>query len=112
MPNSTNPQLNTFSDQWYRVLADQGEIFLQAALNFQAAYAAGGIASLAAADSANTIGNGIPADGRPLVTGTNLTNFKAAVDQVVTAMNSTLVPGVGTTVKAQLDIGQVNGLPR
>lgn len=112
MAVSQNPQLNAFSDQWYRPLADQLEIFLQACLNFQAAYSTGGIASLATTDASNDLGNGVPADGRQLVTGTNLINFKAGIDQAVTAMNVTLISGVGTTVKAQADIGQVNGLTK
>jgi len=112
MPNSASAQLNSFSDQRYRTLADATEIYLAKLLAWQTDYAAEGVGALATTDAANNLGNGIPADGRPLVTGTNLINFNAGIAQVVTAMNTTLVPGVGTTFKAQADIGQVNWTPR
>ena len=110
MAVSTNPQMNAFADQYYRPLADAFEIFLQKCLAFQAAYLANGIAALATTDASNDLGNNVPSDGRPLVTGTNLINFNASVNQIVTAMNATSVGGVGTTAKAQADIAQVNGL--
>lgn len=104
--------MNLWADQRYRTLADATEVYLSKVLAWQADYSAQGIAALASTDASNNIGNGIPADGRPLVTGTNLINFNAAINQVATAMNTTLVSGVGTTVKAQADIGQVNGSSR
>lgn len=109
MAASQNAQLNKFTEDYYRPLADEFEKFLRRCQNFQAAYAAQSISSAAVADSANTIGQN-QGDGRQLLTGLNLTNFKAAIDQTVTAMATTLVSGVGTTAKAQADLAQVNGL--
>jgi hypothetical protein len=109
---SVNAQMSKWADERYRTLCDAYEIFLAKLLAWQADYAAQGIGALASTDANNNIGNGVPADGRPLVTGLNVTNFNTAVNQVVTAMNVTLVAGVGTTAKAQADIGQVNGSAR
>lgn len=112
MPNSQSAQLNSWSDNRYRTLSDEVEMFLAKVLAWQTDYAAQGVGALASTDASNNLGSGIGTDGRAPVTGTNLINFNAAVNQIATAMNTTLVGGVGTTAKAQADIAQVNGSPR
>jgi len=78
-------------------------------------YNAQGITALATADQAGigaNISDGYAVDGRQPVTGTELVNLRAAVLQLQTALTTTLVSGVGTTVKAIADGIQVNGSAR
>ena len=113
MAQSVNAQLNLFADENYRSLADATEIYYAKLAGFITRYNSGGIGALASADAANYLSQTpSPPDGRPLVTGTNLINFKAAMAQIKLAMDTTLVSGVGTTALAQADIAQVNGLPK
>lgn len=121
MANLTDPRIVNWSDQRVRRLADQTEIFLATLLAYQADYVAQGIGALiTAGGGTNLVGDSsvVPGpsgqiDGRQQVTGNAIgPNLKAAVDQMVTAMNTTLVTGVGTTVKAIVDGIQVNGTPR
>lgn len=110
--NSVNAQMNTWADQRYRTLCDALVILDAKILAWQADYVAQGIGALCTADAANNVGNGVPTDGRPLVTGLNITNFNAGITALATALHTTLIGGVGTTVKAQADIGQVSGSAR
>lgn len=112
MADSTDPQLILWDNQRARTLADATEIYLNVLLAYQSDYAAQGIAARATTAGANNIADGYATDGRQPVTGTKIINQKAAVDQAVTALNSTLVSGVGTTVKSIMDGIQVNGTPR
>jgi predicted DNA-binding transcriptional regulator YafY len=112
MPDSTDPVLVNWSNTRARPLADATEIFLAKVLAYKDDYVAQGIAAAASTAGAEKIADGYASDGRVSVTGTKLANFKAAVDQMATALNVTLVSGVGATVKAVADGIQVNGTPR
>ena len=112
MSNSANPQLNNWSDERYRTMADHIVRFQAFVAAWQADYAAKGIGALATTDTANTLGAGGPGDVRSPVTGINLINFNAAVNQIATSLATTLVTGVGTTALAQANIAQVNGSVR
>lgn len=110
MAASLNPQLNNWADDRARKLADlltRGRYAMDA---HKVDYGAAGIAALATADGvSNTVG---AQDTRIPITNTQLINLKAAIDQLQTAFEVTLVPGVGATVAAILDAMQVNGSPR
>jgi hypothetical protein len=112
----TDPRVIAWSDQRARTLADATEIFVAKLLAYQADYAAQGIAALITAGGAtNLVGDGSVTgpDGRQQVIGNDIgANFIAAVNQMATALNTTLVLGVGITAKAQMDKVQVNGSPR
>jgi hypothetical protein len=126
MANITNAQVVAWANNRARTLSDATEIFLAKILAYQSDYIAEGIAAAITGDPAGAAAKiddgsvpagafpGQPAmgDGRQSITGTSLANLKAAIDQIVTAMNVTLVPGVGLTVKAIVDGIQVNGSPR
>jgi hypothetical protein len=113
MADITDPKLISWSNSRARPLADKMTSLLAALLAYQADYAAQSISATITADgAANNIGDGYATDGRNAVTGTMLVNFKAAVDQVVTAMNVTLVSGVGATVASVENGIQVNGSSR
>lgn len=113
MADNTDKQIITFANERVRPLADAIEQLYLKATAFQAAYAAGGLATLiTSAGAANTIADGSDSDGRKRITGTHIINFKACVDQLVTALGTTAVTGVGSTVKAVADQIEVNGLPK
>jgi hypothetical protein len=77
---------------------------------YLADYTAQGIASLISSDgAANLMGT---QDGRVPITGTQITNQKAGLTALQTALITTLVAGVGTTNAAINDAIQVNGSPR
>ena len=111
----TDPVVIGFSNNRARTIADSMTELLSKLLAWQADYAAMGIAAKINADAAGAGSNlqdGSPADQRLPVSGTTLINFKAAIDQLVTAWNVTAVAGVGTTVAAVENTIQVNGSPR
>ncbi|HSZ58598.1 MAG TPA: hypothetical protein VK797_23220 [Tepidisphaeraceae bacterium] len=110
MAASSNVQLNQWADQRVRPLCDKIDQLIYAITAYEADYAAQGIAALITSDGAgNNEGN---QDGRIPITGTQVVNLKAALDQLNTAATVTLVTGVGATVKAIVDAMQVNGSPR
>ena len=110
MADTTDPQLAKFSNERVRVMADKLTAFLAYAQSFQADYSAYGISALiVAAGNANTIGDGSATDGRQRITGLPVQNFKAAIDQMVTAGTVTAVTGVGATPGAISQAIQVNG---
>ena|ERR1019366_113562 len=113
MADITDVQLITFSNVRVRTIADQMTSLLTKLLAFQADYAAEGISALVTADGGtNKIGDGYTVDGRQPITGNQIVNLKAAIDQMVTAMNVTLVSGVGATVASIQNGIQVNGSSR
>jgi hypothetical protein len=96
-----------------RVIADQMTSLLTKLKAYQADYAAQGIAALiTAAGGANLVGDGSDLDGRPRISGNQIVNLKAAVDQLITAWTVTQVAGVGATVEAVENQIQVNGSAR
>lgn len=110
MPASTNPQINAWADERSRVIADK-VIQLRYAIDaYLADYTAKGIAALITADGAgNLVGQ---QDGRVPITGTQITNQRAGLLALQTAISTTLVAGVGTTNATINDAIQVNGSPR
>lgn len=116
MATITDQRVITWSDTRARTLADKTEQFLAVLLAYQADYVAQGIGALITAGVGTNLVNDSSVtgpDGRQQVTGNAIgANLKAAVDQMVTALNVTLVSGVGSTVKAVVDLVQVNGSPR
>jgi hypothetical protein len=124
MANIETAVVVSFSNNFVRQIADQLEQLFSSLQGFQAAYSGQGIAAaINAAGAGNLIDDGSVAggsypgqaangDGRANVTGTQIENLSAAIAQMLTALNTTLVSGVGTTVKAIADGIQVNGIPR
>lgn len=115
MANLTDPRIIAWSDQRARTLADDVEQFTAKILAHQADYVAQGIAALITAGGGSNLvadSSVTGPDGRQQITGNSLINFKAAVDQMVTALTSTNVTGVGSPPKAIADGIQVNGTPR
>lgn len=115
MAEITNPQVVTFANERARTMADT-VVRLSAQVDaWLADYTAQGIAAAItgdAAGSSSNIGDGSATDGRQRVTGSEIINFRAALLQVQTALTTTLVSGVGATVKAIADGIQVNGSVR
>lgn len=110
MPVSQNLQLNKWADERSRTLCDELEKMLLVIDSYLTDYAAQGIAALITADgTANLMG---AQDGRIPITGTQIVNLKAGLLQLQVASETTLVAGVGTTVKAIVDSMQVNGSAR
>jgi len=113
MADTIDPQLGLFANNRIRPLADRITALVLAAQSFQADYAAYGInALIVASGNSNTIGDGSAADGRPRITGIQIQNFKAALDQIVTNATVTTVPGVGATPANIAQAIQVNGSTR
>jgi len=105
---SQNLQLNSFADNTVRTLADTLERAMLAADAFLTEYNAQNISTLINTDGiTNLMGT---QDGRFPITGTQIINMKAGVVQFQTACETTLVPGVGTSLKTIIDAIQVNGL--
>lgn len=112
MPNITDVQVVKWANERARTLADQMTALYAHLVAYQADYAAQGIAAkIVAAGASNPVGDGAETDGRPVITGTMLTNFKAAVDQLKTAYDAA-VTGVGSSVAVIQNGIQVNGSPR
>jgi len=113
MADTTDPQLFRWANERARPTGDTIERAIAVLVAYQADYTAQNInALIVAAGSSNYIGDGSATDGRPRITGLQLQNQKAAIDQLVTAFAVTTVPGVGATPRAiNLPI-QVNGSTR
>jgi hypothetical protein len=113
MADITDPQIVRWSNERARVLADRLEQ-AEAAINaYLADWTAQGVSALiTAAGATNAIADGSETDGRQRVTGTKLVNMRAALLQLQTALDTTLVAGVGATAKSILDGVQVNGTVR
>lgn len=112
MADITSPQIISFDNTRVRVLADQMTALYAKLVAFQNDYAAFGMAALiAAAGAANNVGDGYAVDGRIPVTGTQILNFKAAIDQLVTSYG-TNVAGVGAPITTIQNAIQVNGSVR
>jgi len=110
MANSTNAILNNWADSRSRTIADLLTKVRYAVDAYLVDYAAQGIAAAITADgAANNMGQ---QDTRAPITGTQIVNQKAGILQLQTALETTLVPGVGATVAAINDAIQVNGSPR
>lgn len=111
--DTTDPQLAKFSNERVRPIADAITSLTLKMQSFQADYAAFGInALIVAAGNTNTIGDGSATDGRQRITGLQIQNFKAAIDQLVTASTVTAVAGVGATPSTISQAIQVNGSAR
>lgn len=114
MAQITNNQVISWSNNRARTLADQMVGMMNKIIAYQTDFAAQGIAAAINGDTAGASsvindGSGATGDGRNPVTGTTLINFKAAIDQLVTAWNVTNVAGVGSPVSAVQNLIQVNG---
>jgi hypothetical protein len=108
-----NPQVVRFSNEKVRTIADRFVSAYYALLDTQATYTANGIAALINAEGASgTIEDGSAVDGRSRITGIAVINNNAALTQLKTALDTTLIPGVGTSVMALLNTIQVNGSPK
>lgn len=113
MADIVSPQVVHFCNERVRPMADQVERFCSMLDAWLTDYGAQGIATLIAAEGAsNNVGDGSDIDGRQRVTGTEIINLRAGLLQAQTALETTLVSGVGTTVKAIADGIQVNGSVR
>ncbi|HEV3339594.1 MAG TPA: hypothetical protein VG125_04540 [Pirellulales bacterium] len=110
--DSTDVQLVAWNNNRARTIADATEQFYAKILAYQTDYVAQGIGAKATTAGANNIADGYATDGRQPVTGNQLINLKAAIDQMVTALGVTNVAGVGTPVKSVADGIQVNGSAR
>lgn len=76
-------------------------------------YNAQGIgAKITTAGTSERVADGALADGRPLVTGTQLVNQRAGIVKLQTSLRTELVSGVGTSIATINDAIQVNGSPR
>lgn len=107
---SSNLQLNSEADNRVRTLADRIEQVILAIDSFLTDYTAQGIAALITADGASNYEGA--QDSRIPITGTQVINFRAGLLQLQVASETTLVSGVGTTVKTIIDAIQVNGSAR
>jgi uncharacterized membrane protein YjgN (DUF898 family) len=113
MAEITDPQVVLFANDRTRSAADKMEILYSILLAWQADYVAQGIAAkIVTAGASNIIADGSEIDGRQRITGNSIINLHAALTQLLTAWDTTLVTGVGATVKAVTDGIQVNGTPR
>lgn len=102
-----------WANQRARPLADKLVSLYYSLLSYQNDYAAAGIGAAITADlTTGNIVDGSATDGRTPITGTSLVNLAAAISQVMTAINVTLVTGVGATVVSVSNGIQVNGSPK
>jgi hypothetical protein len=108
----TDAQIVAWSNTRSRVLANKMADLYAVAVAYQNDWAAQGLAArITAAGAANNIGDNYQLDGKPIITGTALVNFKAAIDQVK-ANFDTLVSGVGSPVTTIVNGIQTDGSPR
>jgi hypothetical protein len=112
MADVTDVQLVLWSNTRARTISDNLTIINNALLAYKTDYTAQGISTKAVAASGNNIADGYATDGRQPITGTKLINLKAALDQLDTAINTTLVSGVGATPASIIAGLQVNGSDR
>lgn len=107
------PQIIQWANQRSRTIADDLERLYAIITAYQSDYAAQGInALITAAGNTDIIDDGSSVDGRSQITGLQLQNLNAALTQIKTALDTTLVPGVGATAKSVFDGIQVAGSPR
>lgn len=114
MAEITNPQIVTFSNEAGRVVSDKLAAVLVACQTFQTGWAAKGLAAAINSDPAgpaSLISDGSATDGRTRVSGNDLLNLSASINAIVTALNVTVVVGVGTPPSTQFNKFQVHGLP-
>jgi hypothetical protein len=113
MADITDVKIINWDNQRARTIADQIVILYNKLKAYQTDYAAQTInASIVADEATNNIGDGYTSDGRQAVTGTQIQNLKACIDQIVTALDTTNVTGVGTPPMTTVNQIQVNGSPR
>ena len=112
MADYSDVQLTTFTNGRTRTLADQLVSILIKLQAYQSDYVAQSVAVRATAAGANNLADGYVTDGRQPITGTQVGNFKACVDQIVTAMATTNVIGVGSPISTTVNAIQVNGSSR
>ena len=109
MAENTDAQVIAWANQRLRPIANEVEklkYMLDAYIND---YGAQTIVSLInQAGASLIIADGSDSDGRPQVTGTMVINAEAAFLQLQTAINTTLVTGVGSTVHTILSAIQTN----
>ena len=112
MPNITDVQVVKFSNERARTLADAMTALYAKLVAYQADWSAQSMsAKITAAGASNNVGDGADMDGRTIITGISLVNFKAAIDALKTAYD-TNVTGVGAPVTTIQNGIQVNGSPR
>lgn len=113
MADIVSPQVVKFSNERGRTMADEIVALSGRVDAWLADWSAQSMSALITAEGAsNNVADGSDVDGRQRVTGTELVNLRAALLQVQTALTTTLVSGVGATVKAIADGIQVNGSAR
>jgi hypothetical protein len=113
MADIVNPQVKLHSNKYVRTVVDRFVASYYALISCQGDYTGQGIAAKINAEGAsNFIADESETDGRPRATGTAVINTNAALTQLKTAMDTTLIPGVGTTIMALFSTLQVNGAPR
>lgn len=115
MANITDNRVITWSDQRARTIADSLVQLYNKLLAYQTDWAAQGInALIVAGGNTNLIGDSsvTATDGRQQVTGLTEQNLIACINQIVVAMGTTNVAGVGTPPTTTLNLIQVNGSSR
>lgn len=110
MAETTDPLVVNWANTRVRPIADALRHVDDLIVSYKADYAAQGInAALVAAGASQLIADGSATDGRVRITGTTIQNLKACIDQVQTAMDTTLVSGVGSPPMTTINQAQVNG---
>lgn len=99
MPN-TNPQCVKWANERTRVLANKVDDLDDAINDYITDWTSQGLSALiTAAGAAELIADGSDVDGRPRMSGTQMTNFRAALLQLQ-ASYAASVSGVGASVTA------------
>ena len=109
MADNTNAQIVRWANLRARTICDSITKLSYALRAYQADYAAAGMATLVNNNTpANNIADGSDIDGRTRLTGTQLQNLIAGINQLVTAFDAS-VTGVGSSITTISGGIQVNG---
>lgn len=114
----TNAQVKSWANLRARTICDSIRHLDDLLASYVSDYVGQGIAAAINGDAAGAAsviddgsavgGTGTP-DGRNPITGTNLANLKACIDQVRVAIETTAVAGVGSPPLTTVNAIQVNG---
>jgi hypothetical protein len=112
MANITSPQVVAWANGRARTISDSIRQMYDKLKSYQTDYVAESVNAAIVADPAGStavIADGSAADGRQSITGTQIQNLIACINQVVTAMDTTNVTGVGSPPMTTANAIQVNG---
>jgi hypothetical protein len=110
---NTDPQVVNWANNRSRPICTHIARLYYELVAYTADYAAGGIAAqITAAGATEIIADGAGGDGRNEITGTNLVNLLACINQIKTALDTTNVAGVGSPPTTTINIIQTDGSPR